>query len=1182
MANETLLLLHCEGADGSTSLVDSSGWGRSPIVGGNAQLSTTKAKFGGSSIYFDGTGDYVKYPSNADFGFGTGDFTIEFWVYPLRNSGNECFLDMRTADAQGPYIGKDGTGKIRAYDGTTVRTGGQIDLNVWSHIAWTRGAGMNTVYLNGVEILGFSSSFNMATTRPVTLGTYWALSADFYQGYIDELRITKSLVLYSTNVTPPTSTLTVPYLAGQQAVGTSLHLHFEGANDSTNFIDSSGYGKKITPFGNVKISTAQSKFGSSSAYFDGAGDYLVSPIWAAPIGIEDWTLELWAYPTAFPSGSQPKMLVQFLSTFGINLEINQTSQKIGLYSHGDNTYTQSINPISLNTWYHVAVVRYNNVLTLYVNGVTQGTLNTTRSYNNTKVYIGKDSTVTTRDYTGYIDEFRLVRGRALYTSDFTPVSSAHPDVDPAPVLDLATQLLMHFDGANDSTIFKDSAWLNKTFTVGGNARISTAQSKFGSSSAIFDGSGDYIQVTDSLLGDCYTYGAVTIECWIHPLANTDHVLFQNFTNTGSVNGFQLSVTSSGGVSVYAREYYVINNAGAGSVLVGQWSHVALVIEGQDAKVYIDGVLRGSGTFSTTGNLLSTDRTWIGGNIYGSSVNGYLDEFRFTRGIARYKSDFTPAGPFPDADLTYSRSSNTALLLSFNGSDNSTTFIDDSYYGRKVTPVGDAKISSTQSKFGGSSGYFDGVGDYLSITGYSNLYLPGDFTIEAFIRVESFATRYGTILSNAQGTFNSASCYLMVYGDADTTPRRFSFGSWTGGRLLVSSSQINASQFYHVAVTRKGDVCRLFVDGVLSAVATSTQNFEFGNPSLRVGHNIWNAADGYFSGYVDDLRIINGEAAYVANFTPPTIQFSDSAPPDFLRLNLQFNGADGSSIFTDSSSYNWPITNNGTAQNYQLPYEPTRSVGKFPDNTANVKTIPNTLLDIRDRAFTLSCWIYGTDISLGSPIYSRTSPTYGISYEQYFFLQPDGLYLYYGIRGTNQANARWLFTFYPDKWYHIVWQRDQLGVWSVFVDGTELFECNYSGLHGGGASYATEIVGKYVNSVDFLGTALSHVIHGAEAWTPGQDNVLLEDFRLVIGTTEYSGNFSPPDAPVVPISLANTRAMSADTEVISSVLAAAQISSPSVEIISVDGSTGITSTQIVFEVLSSSSQTRRRPIVFVVT
>ena len=82
---------------------------------------------------------------------------------------------------------------------------------------------------------------------------------------------------------------------------------------------------------------------------------------------------------------------------------------------------------------------------------------------------------------------------------------------------------------------------------------------------------------------------------------------------------------------------------------------------------------------------------------------------------------------------------TVALLHMNGVDNSTTFTDES--GKSWTANGDAQISTSQSKFGGASGLFDGTGG-LSISDSDDFYLPADFTIDFWLRPHSLPTGGG--------------------------------------------------------------------------------------------------------------------------------------------------------------------------------------------------------------------------------------------------------------------------------------------------------------------------------------------------------------------------------------------------------------------------------------------------------
>lgn len=198
------LLLSMNGSDGSTSFVDSSSLAFSVTANGNAQIKTDQSKFGGASGYFDGSGDYLSIASNAAFGFGTDAFTVEFWLYPTRNSGDEDVVDSRTSDTgMALLIGKSGAGAVRCYDGTTVRTGGTLTLNTWQHVAWSRSGSSNIVFLGGTSVISFSNAFDAGTARPLTIGANVSTGFENYQGYVDDLRITKGAARYTTNFTPP-------------------------------------------------------------------------------------------------------------------------------------------------------------------------------------------------------------------------------------------------------------------------------------------------------------------------------------------------------------------------------------------------------------------------------------------------------------------------------------------------------------------------------------------------------------------------------------------------------------------------------------------------------------------------------------------------------------------------------------------------------------------------------------------------------------------------------------------------------------------------------------------------------------------------------------------------------------------------------------------------------------------
>lgn len=220
-------------------------------------------------------------------------------------------------------------------------------------------------------------------------------------------------------------------------------------------------------------------------------------------------------------------------------------------------------------------------------------------------------------------------------------------------------LLLHFDGANGSTTFTDNSPTPKTVTALSSAAISTAQSKFGGASLGL--TGGFLSVENSAGLDTST-GDFTIETWVLPASlGASAILFNKAIATEAGYPYQAYVTTSGGLVF--RSYnaavvglFTIATAG-GLVAVGAWTHLAFVRFGSTFTVYVNGVASGSASYSGALPVNAFPMS-IGAYSTGSSpLYGHIDEFRFTKGVARYTANFTPpTEAFPDdARLPYSLS-----------------------------------------------------------------------------------------------------------------------------------------------------------------------------------------------------------------------------------------------------------------------------------------------------------------------------------------------------------------------------------------------------------------------------------------------------------------------------------------------------------------------------------------------
>ena len=221
----------------------------------------------------------------------------------------------------------------------------------------------------------------------------------------------------------------------------SLLLHMNGSNGSTTFTDSSSNAHTVTANGNAQISTAQSKFGGASAYFDGDGDHINAGSSASfAFGIGPFTVECFVRFAALPGfnmisgivGTAPSLFFAGNDTWWLG--INNISGENNLYlgRHGD-TAINARTPWTpaLNTWYHIAATRdASNVVRLFIDGVSQ----TVTSTNNWHLAdLSRTGTLfagviaTPYYFNGYIDELRITKGVARYTASFTARTAPFPD-----------------------------------------------------------------------------------------------------------------------------------------------------------------------------------------------------------------------------------------------------------------------------------------------------------------------------------------------------------------------------------------------------------------------------------------------------------------------------------------------------------------------------------------------------------------------------------------------------------------------------------------------------------------------------------------------------------------------------------------------------------------------------------
>jgi hypothetical protein len=215
--------------------------------------------------------------------------------------------------------------------------------------------------------------------------------------------------------------------------------------------------------------------------------------------------------------------------------------------------------------------------------------------------------------------------------------------------------LAHCDGADASTTLTDVK--GHAMTANGNAQIDTAQSKFGGASALFDGTGDYWSSGDSA-DWFFSTGDFTIEAWVRVPSITSvaqRTIIAQYNSTGNQRAWAL-VLDTAGVAALIVSYdgTATTFAAAGSaVSLTTWQHIAAVRSGANLTIYLDGT--GGTPLNIAANSVfnSTDGLRFGalrtGGAVANFMDGWIDECRVTKGVARYTANFTPPiAAFPDS------------------------------------------------------------------------------------------------------------------------------------------------------------------------------------------------------------------------------------------------------------------------------------------------------------------------------------------------------------------------------------------------------------------------------------------------------------------------------------------------------------------------------------------------------
>lgn len=429
-----------------------------------------------------------------------------------------------------------------------------------------------------------------------------------------------------------------------------------------------------------------------------------------------------------------------------------------------------------------------------------------------------------------------------------------------------TSILLDGEGVNggQNNTFQEIGPNNLAITRTGNTTQGSFSPFCGSGgSAFFDGTGDLLSWTDT--STIQLNGDFTVECFIYRLRNGVDESVGGYYGSGNNQLFRLNIAGTNDHGVYGTTYWAVH-ASNKSIPPFVWHHLAITRVGNSTRFFLNGEQINTTNTSWTPSL---SINFLGANQWGYPWLGYISNFRIVKGSALYTSNFTP----PSAPLT--SVSNTSILLNFDNAS-----VKDKVSKNNIETVGNAQTSTVQFKYGTASLYFDGTGDYLKIPSNSEFaFGTGNFTIEFWMRsADVSAAQRGQIQisSTAGGLSTSYSNGLAIFQNNGALHAYIDGIQFNSGPNVISQNT-----WHHISLTRNGTSCRLFVDGTQVATLTSSANLTASN--LVVGGH-YNSSYLY-AGYIDDLRIIKGNALYTSNFTPSGGTFP-TGPSDYFALNSE--------------------------------------------------------------------------------------------------------------------------------------------------------------------------------------------------------------------------------------------------------------------------------------------------------
>jgi hypothetical protein len=1036
---------------------------------------------------------YAELPSAAEFGYGTGDFTIEFYMYANSIPTTVGLFDQRpngTAVAVRPTIYLNSTTLTYYVNGAARITGAGLSTGTWYHIAVCRSSGTTRMFIDGVQT---GSSYTDSNNYPadwIRLGNVSdVITLAPLDGYMTGVRVLKGTALYTTTFTPPTTIADAPQLdtvlwtdksPGDSILDTSNGGFLASENRSPNLVNMDG--PDFTAIVAIRDYPSTSPIDWSESVIFGMDGV------ASPLDETGWRIK-----TVGPSPEEYRIegSVGDAATNFVTLRA-PSSPETTFETLGDGIMT----------------LRYSSAqssLIGYVNGVEMGAVTYTGTLGfGQPLKIGENFTlgriyeVLYYDSALNIDDIQRAEGFIAHKwgmQDILPTT--HPFRVVGPDKEVTAQYIANCE-AIDTTASPPGYTLEtgQEFTFLGNAAIDSSQSALGYSSIRFDGTGDLVTLPDSTDHE-FGSGDFTIEFWVRWAVDpgtANVTLAAKWISTGSQRSFAFNLVANvlrwNWSVTGVLEGNFVDSTGSFNPAADQWYHIAVCRYNSFIYFFVDGVQNGSPVANSAVPFAGTATLDFGGLQEGGftqMLNGWMDGIRVVKGTALYKRNFTP----PRRLLK--NPSSAVLLCNFDGVDAAASppgYTSEDTGARSASFFGNAQLDTAIKQAGTGSLLLDGTGDYVSFPDSVDFdFGSGDFTMEGWFRFDTNSTA-DTLIARWNSNGVSQRAFLWRYR-GDLAPDRLQF-VWSTDGTAFSESDTGAwtptiGQWYHLAVCRQGSKINFWIDGALDAGDTDINTDTIFDVAEVLDIGSAQESSGYtnaFDGNIDSIRIVKGTALYGAVRPLDRPFIADDVHPDD-RLVADFEAANGISsppgyTAITGQEFQWQ----GTAAISTTERRVGSSSLSTPGGADGILLQPRSPDDlvIGTQDFAIEYWFRTTTPTADQVHWDQRSTTTQVAPALYV-ASVGGVMKYY-VNGADVIAA----TTAPgtNEWMHVCLERNS-GATRLYINGVQE-----------GSTYTDS--NNYVANPIYIGKRFT----STQGLTGYMDQV-----RYRIGSVIYGSDFTPP-------------------------------------------------------------------------